>query len=126
MAIGRPAPRLSGEWLIATMIYSSPREARAPGFDRWYWDVLALLGKARRVLVIAGPYDSDGTIHEILDESKKKGLSVAIHFVEEGPLKVVYESSFPTLATAVEDLETFAEKHGLPLDGSSDDITFDF
>jgi hypothetical protein len=62
VAIGRPAPRLSGEWLIATMIYSSPREARAPGFDRWYWDVLAALPKAKRLLLIAGPYDSDNTI----------------------------------------------------------------
>ena len=108
------------------MIYSSPREARAPGFDRWYWDVLALLPKARRLLVIAGPYDSDGTIRELLDEAKRRSVAAAIHFVEEGPLQTVYESSFSALAMAVKDLEAFSEKHGLELDGSSDEITFDF
>src|SRR5437588_3256577 len=98
------------------MIYSSPREARAPGFDRWYWELLALLARARKVLVVAGAYDSDGTIRELLDEARRRGIAATIHFVEEGALKTAFESAFPTLATLVVDLDSFAEKNGLVLD----------
>jgi hypothetical protein len=109
------------------MIYSSPREARSPGFDRWYWDLLAALPKAKRLLVVAGAYDSDGTIRELLDEAKRRGIPAAIHFVEEeGPLPLVYESSFPTLAEHVIDLDSFTEEKGISLEGSSDEITFGF
>ena len=73
MSLGRPTPRLTGEWLIATMIYASPREARLPGFDRWYWDVLAKLPQAKQILLIAGAYDSDGTIKELMDDAKRRG-----------------------------------------------------
>lgn len=125
MAIGRPAPRISGEWLVATMIYSSPREARSPGFDRWYWDVLAALPRSRKLLLVAGPYDSDGTIHELLDEARRRGVAAVIHFVEEGPLRTAFETSFAQLARVVEDLEGFAAENGLPLD-AGEDITFDF
>jgi len=108
------------------MIYSSPREARAPGFDRWYWDVLGALPKAKRLLVIAGAYDSDGTIRELLDEAKRRSIPAAIHFVEDGALRTVYESGFKALAELVTDLDGFAEENEIPLDGSSDEITFGF
>src|SRR5271170_3352617 len=102
--MGRPAPRSSGEWLVATMIYTSPREAGAPGFDRWSWDVLAALGRAKKLLLVAGAYDSDGTIRELLDEAKRRSVVAAVHFVEEGPLRTAFETSFASLATLVVDV----------------------
>jgi hypothetical protein len=107
------------------MIYSSPREATAPGFDRWYWDVLSALGKAKKLLLVVGAFDSDGTIRELLDEAKRRGVAAAIHFVEEGPLETAYETTFSKLATKVTDLDGFAEKNGIELD-SDDDLKFDF
>jgi hypothetical protein len=102
------------------MIYSSPREARAPGFDHWYWELLAALPRAKKILLVVGAFDSDGTIREVLDEAKRRGIPVSIHFVEPGPLRTVYESALTALATLVEDVDTFAEKNGIPFDDPGD------
>ena len=107
------------------MIYGSPRESRVPGFDRWYWDLLAMLPKAKKLLLVAGSYDSDGTIREVLDEAKRRGIPSSIHFIEGGPLKVAYVEGFPSLATLVPDVETFAEDNGIELDAPGD-LAFDF
>ena len=125
MSVGRPPGRVAGDWLVLTMIYASPREAELPGFDRWYWDLLALLPKAKHALVIAGAYDSDGTIRELLEEAKRRGIAVTLHFLEGGAFRRAFEQTFPKLATVVEDLDSFAESKGLPLDGP-DDLTLDF
>ncbi len=107
------------------MIYSSPREAGAPGFDRWYWDVLSALGRTKKLLLVAGAFDSDGTIRELLDEAKRRGIAASVHFVEDGPLKTAFETSLSKLATSVADLDGFAEQNGIELD-SDDEITFGF
>lgn len=102
------------------MIYSSPREARSPGFDHWYWDVLAALPKARNLLLVAGAYDWDGTVREVLDEAKRRSIPVTIHFVEPGPLRTAFETAFAALATLVEDVDGFAEKNGISFDDPGD------
>jgi hypothetical protein len=107
------------------MIYGSPRESRVPGFDRWYWDLLAMLPKAKKLLLVAGSYDSDGTVREVLDEAKRRGIACSIHFIEGGPLKVAFVEGFSSLATLVPDVETFAEDNGIELD-SPGDLAFDF
>ena len=107
------------------MIYASPREARLPGFDRWYWDVLAKLPQAKQILLIAGAYDSDGTIKEFLEDAKRRGIPASIHFVESGPLSKAFDQSFPGLATRVPDLDAFEEKNGVPLDDSGE-LSLDF
>lgn len=116
MSASRPPGRLAGDWLVATMIYDSAREARVPGFDTWYWGLLALLPRAARVLLIAGAYDSDGTIQELCAEARKRGKPVTVHFVEHGQLSKVFELKLAGQATVVEDLDSFADKEGIPLD----------
>jgi hypothetical protein len=125
VSAGRPPARLDGDWLVATMIYGSTREARVAGFDRWYWDVLALLPRAKSLLLVAGAYDSDNTIRELLDEAKRRGIPVTVHFIERGPLRLAFEQLFKDRATIVEDVETFAEKNDIALDGDDDlDLKF--
>jgi hypothetical protein len=108
------------------MIYASTRESKAPGFDAWYWALLAQLAKAAKVLVIAGAYDSDGTIAELLAEAKKRGKPVAIHFVERGPFAKLFELTLRDKAQLLDDLDTFAESEGIALDDDDDEIRFDF
>jgi hypothetical protein len=107
------------------MIYASPREAKLPGFDRWYWDVLAKLPKAKRILLIAGAYDSDNTIRELLEDARRRALPVSLHFVESGPLSKAFEAGYAGLATRVPDLDAFEEENDVPLDDSGE-ISLDF
>ncbi|MBI3722458.1 hypothetical protein HY251_00660 [bacterium] len=125
MSVGRPPGRLDGDWLVATMVYSSPSESGAPGFDNWYWKLLALIPKAKRLLLVVGAYDSDGTIKELLSEAKKRQVPVTVHFCESGPLRKAFETGFSDLATVVEDVDTFTEEKGISLAGY-DEISFDF
>jgi hypothetical protein len=107
------------------MIYASPREAKLPGFDRWYWDILATLPKARRILLIAGAYDSDNTIKEFLEDAKRRAVPVSLHFVEAGPLSKAFDAGYTGLAARVPDLDAFEEENGVPLDDSGE-ISLDF
>jgi hypothetical protein len=108
------------------MIYASTREARAPGFDAWYWALLGQIGKCKKVLLIAGAYDSDGTIQELLDEARKQKKPVTLHFVERGPFAKAFDLGLKDRATVVEDVDTFAEREGIELDDGGDALRFDF
>jgi hypothetical protein len=108
------------------MIYGSTRESGVPGFDAWYWELLSLVPRARKILLVAGAYDSDGTIQEFLGEAHKRGKPVTIHFVERGPLAKAFELTMPGLATVAEDLDSFAEKEGIALDEDADPLRFEF
>ena len=124
MSASRPPGRVHGDWLVATMVYASTREARVPGFDAWYWALLALVPKARKVLLVAGAYDSDGTILELLNEAHKRGKAVAIHFVERGPLAKTLELKPAAGASVVDDLDGFADREGIALDDGADALDF--
>jgi hypothetical protein len=126
LSASRPPGRIQGDWLVATMIYASTREARSPGFDAWYWALLAQLAKCKKVLLIAGAYDSDGTIQELVDEARKRQKPVTLHFVERGPFAKAFELSHKNEAVTVEDVDTFAEQEGIELDGGEDELTFGF
>jgi hypothetical protein len=108
------------------MIYASTREAKVPGFDAWYWALCALLPKAGKVLLIAGAYDSDGTIQEFLGEACRRGKPVTIHFVERGPLAKTFELNLASQASVLEDLDSFAEREAIPLDDGDETLRFDF
>ncbi|MCC6150643.1 MAG: hypothetical protein IT461_10370 [Planctomycetes bacterium] len=74
-----------GDWLLARMVYPSRTAVASTAEAETRAKILHEVTKSKYVFIVAGAYDHDFAIMDVLHTAEKLGIPVFVHFESFGP-----------------------------------------